>query len=363
MGPVMRVACWVLVGSSGLFLGLRIYCKSLKKRGLWWDDYLLVAAWLALIGDVSVNTANLSLGFGMHTLDINPANLPTIGLLSHMSGSLALFGAVWSKTSFGMTMLRITEKGTKAAVWFIIVSMNLAMSINVLTTWIECNPIPKGWDKTINGICWDPKVNTYFGVFASVYSGLMDIVLALLPWMIIWKLQMRRKEKVGIAVAMSMGVFAGCAAFIKSSKIPLVLAGDFTYEGYDLVIWGVAEVSITIMATSIPLLRVLFREVRSITQKKYGAQVESASGDTYQRKSYGAGALQRASTVIVTADSYPWKMDLDPSSYPNTIQEDDRSSHSGDSPQKSSSGRIWQTQEITVQYHQRGAGDDMGPMV
>jgi hypothetical protein len=38
------------------------------------------------------------------------------------------------------------------------------------------------------------------------YSGIMDLVLALLPWTVIWKLQMKRKEKIGVALAMSMGV-------------------------------------------------------------------------------------------------------------------------------------------------------------
>jgi hypothetical protein len=34
----------------------------------------------------------------------------------------------------------------------------------------------------------------------------MDLTLAMLPWTVIWKLQMRKAEKVGVAVAMSMGV-------------------------------------------------------------------------------------------------------------------------------------------------------------
>jgi hypothetical protein len=34
----------------------------------------------------------------------------------------------------------------------------------------------------------------------------MDFVLALLPWKVIWKLQMKRKEKAGVAIAMSMGI-------------------------------------------------------------------------------------------------------------------------------------------------------------
>ena len=49
VGPQMQVACWTLVGVSALFLALRIYCKFLKRRGLWWDDHLLVAAWVSLV--------------------------------------------------------------------------------------------------------------------------------------------------------------------------------------------------------------------------------------------------------------------------------------------------------------------------
>ncbi len=34
----------------------------------------------------------------------------------------------------------------------------------------------------------------------------MDFVLAMIPWKIIWGLQMKKKEKFGVAIAMSMGV-------------------------------------------------------------------------------------------------------------------------------------------------------------
>ena len=39
-----------------------------------------------------------------------------------------------------------------------------------------------------------------------VYSGAMDIVLALVPWRIIWSLTMNKREKFGVMVAMSMGI-------------------------------------------------------------------------------------------------------------------------------------------------------------
>jgi hypothetical protein len=41
---------------------------------------------------------------------------------------------------------------------------------------------------------------------SQVYSGAMDIVLAVVPWKIIWSLTMNKKEKFGVLVAMSMGI-------------------------------------------------------------------------------------------------------------------------------------------------------------
>jgi len=36
----------------------------------------------------------------------------------------------------------------------------------------------------------------------------MDIILALLPWTVIWKLSMRKMEKIGVAIGMSMGILS-----------------------------------------------------------------------------------------------------------------------------------------------------------
>lgn len=34
----------------------------------------------------------------------------------------------------------------------------------------------------------------------------MDVILALLPWVVLWDLEMKKREKAGIALAMSMGI-------------------------------------------------------------------------------------------------------------------------------------------------------------
>lgn len=48
-----------------------------------------------------------------------------------------------------------------------------------------------------------------------VYFGVMDIVFVLFFWRIIWKFIMNKKEKFGVFVVMSMGVFVGVIFIIK----------------------------------------------------------------------------------------------------------------------------------------------------
>jgi len=40
----------------------------------------------------------------------------------------------------------------------------------------------------------------------TAYSAIVDFILALLPWKIIMSLQMKTHEKIGVAVAMSLGL-------------------------------------------------------------------------------------------------------------------------------------------------------------
>lgn len=45
-GTRINVSVWTLVGFSACFLCLRIYCKFLRHRRLWWDDYILIVSWV-----------------------------------------------------------------------------------------------------------------------------------------------------------------------------------------------------------------------------------------------------------------------------------------------------------------------------
>ena len=87
----------------------------------------------------------------------------------------------------------------------------------------QCNPVSKHWNHQVPGVCWSPEVVPRYAVGAAselfrhraplkhsvltdmstVYSGVMDILLALIPWPLIMKLRMNKREKLGVAMALA----------------------------------------------------------------------------------------------------------------------------------------------------------------
>ena len=113
------------------------------------------------------------------------------------------------------------------------------------------------------------KADTIF----PAYLTAVDFVLAIVPAMIVWDLQLSVKKKIGLAFLMGMGVFAGVCAAIKTSKLPeLGARSDFTWITIELLIWNGNEIFTIIVAACIPTLRPLFLDLtgKLTTTMRYG---------------------------------------------------------------------------------------------
>jgi hypothetical protein len=104
--------------------------------------------------------------------------------------------------SFAITLLRLTEGTMRIIIWVIIASINIFMGLSAAFLWVGCGPAERLGIKN----CISATITLEYGMFAAIFSGSMDIVLSLLPWKLLWGLQMKRQEKIGAALAMSMGV-------------------------------------------------------------------------------------------------------------------------------------------------------------
>ena len=116
------------------------------------------------IVDCAVLSVLISKGFGKHPWD-NPAGVPFI--LTMIRATFIVTAATWSKTSFAVTMLRLSEGWVRWAVWFIIITLNAISAVNAMIGWVGCTPIQKSWDRTIEGTCLDLSVVLVLGYVAG----------------------------------------------------------------------------------------------------------------------------------------------------------------------------------------------------
>lgn len=173
----IKSAIWILVSLSAVFLALRLYCKR-RGSGFHWDDTILVASWTALLGYVILatiifDTVNAQRNSG---LPISTDALNRLATLGICSTTLAITTQSWSKTSFAITLLRISDGWLSYFLWAVIVSMNVLFGLGALFLWVGCSPLEKAWHPRVAGTCWDPSFNVVFGI---VICG--NVLLSVLP--------------------------------------------------------------------------------------------------------------------------------------------------------------------------------------
>ncbi|KAH6645466.1 hypothetical protein BKA67DRAFT_664540 [Truncatella angustata] len=273
----VHTVMWILAGISVTIVALRLYVRLHLRTNYGVDDTLIaVAVVLNIACSIATSMAAMQ-GLGRHLqyvlLYLDPNAAVQMVLDITIAQSFLIMGNCFGKMSFAVTLMRIikdTELWTRGFLWFLIASMFIANALAVILLFAQCENPKAVWDKSVESKCWPAGVYTQFALFVGGYSGAVDIVLALLPWTILWNLQMKKREKLGVALAMSLGIFAGAAAIVKTVLLPNLDATDPSWDEVSLMLWAEAEGALTIIAASIPTLRPLLRRIWGTTNRSGG---------------------------------------------------------------------------------------------
>lgn len=113
----------------------------------------------------------------------------------------------------------------------------------------------------------------------------MDFVLAILPWPVVMKLNMKRKEKITIACGLSLGVFAGACSIVRTVELrTLASKENYVYDTAPMLLWSSSEICLTIICACIPVLRPLY--VRIAYGSRGDSSNASSGGVPYKGRSY-----------------------------------------------------------------------------
>lgn len=112
-------------------------------------------------------TEGTKVGIGLHYGDMKLKDMPKMAWISYGAGFCATLATTWSKTSFGLTLLRLSNGWMKWLVWFIIITTNLVHGFSAALMFIQCWPVAKLWTPNMKGRCWPNTLVEDYQTFAN----------------------------------------------------------------------------------------------------------------------------------------------------------------------------------------------------
>ncbi|KAH7329183.1 hypothetical protein B0I35DRAFT_473809 [Stachybotrys elegans] len=238
---------------------LRLYSRWTLVQHLAVDDYLVLAAALIYIPIVVLSQCAV-FGFGVDVWTVPIPEMTRALQLFFILETLYLTCLGLTKISVLCFYLRIfPQTKFRFCALFIMGLIIVSQVIIVFMQIFQCQPVSytwEGWTKEDRDArCLNLNALTYSAAGASIAQ---DVIILLLPLPLLFKLQTGLKNKIGITIMFSLGIFILLTSCIRLRF--LVSFGHTTNPSWDYTdpaIWSGVEIAVSLIVVCLPAIRSL----------------------------------------------------------------------------------------------------------
>lgn len=258
-GPLVMGVTWSFSGLALIAVGVRFWVRIAVTKQLKIEDWLMLLAVLLNTACVTCLTVAFHYGFGKHDLGLTFDQAVHIAKWIWMSFTPGITSSIVSRISIAILLVRIF--GIHAWLkWSLIVITALQVVASVvlaLTSWCQVRPARGLWDPTIPAHRISPNVVAREGNVTGALFALGDILYVLLPVLVVFKLTMPMRRKVGLILLLALSIFTmGCSI----AKAVYAESGtrarqDRQYMASLSLMWSVTEQTFVIIMGCAPPLR------------------------------------------------------------------------------------------------------------
>ncbi|RAL09102.1 uncharacterized protein BO97DRAFT_437159 [Aspergillus homomorphus CBS 101889] len=260
-----------------VFIGIAIVAVALG-----WDDFFIFFSMVSTEPHCcGVVSYAVTLGLGRHTAAVVADHGMDRVILTAKWQIIAFRAFSFPNISIAILITHLLDPNPlRTRCLYGMVTMQVVFAIiSVFIVFFQCRPTQKLWNSALDGHCWDASVFDDFQYWVSAYTTVTDVVLAVVPISVFWKLQMRSSTKVGVCIMMGLTLLSAVVTLVKAVYLHLFTYHiDPLYNVVPLVIWELIEQNVVIVAACIPTLRPFFR-------RAFGSNTTSSypySGSTYK---------------------------------------------------------------------------------
>ncbi|KAI1129108.1 hypothetical protein F5Y10DRAFT_159936 [Nemania abortiva] len=304
----------VAIGLSTIFTALRMYTRYYVQKRLWWDDWVMVFAWLATISLCIIQSVMIQYGAGLKIAEVSAYELDQFDRLFTDAQEVARVAILLAKASILLLYIRLFfPLGTqRSTLWWIIwgtILTNFLYTIAfVIDTLVHCT----GHDLENDQACtshWSVLI------IASAINVASDFIVLLIPVASIWGLRLTKKRKWELIAAFGFGALA-----------PGISIARLWYQaekGYDLseitvvytvyILVTILEQTVAMIIGSAPVCVALVRKYThtrkhlapnpnpTISQRIWPTRIGRSNPDPFRI----TGPVGTTSTEVLVLESHP----------------------------------------------------------
>ncbi|KAK6064544.1 integral membrane protein [Seiridium cupressi] len=241
-------------GIATATVGLKIFARArIDVHTVGWDDVFIFPSMVFSILAAFLVSNSAHMGFGRHIaavlaeldgakLSLEIAFYQMIGYPNRPTFNIGSFS--FPNISIAILVDNLLNPNLwRTRVLFTLVTLQVMFAfLSVLILFLMCRPVEYLWDKSLGGSCWSASVMNDFSYWLSAYTAFTDIVLAIIPIVAFWKMQMRLRIKLGVCIMMGLIFISAIFTIIEATYLWLLFgAEDPLYKLPTLVIWGLSN--------------------------------------------------------------------------------------------------------------------------
>ncbi|KAF3025465.1 hypothetical protein E8E14_002534 [Neopestalotiopsis sp. 37M] len=298
-GPALLGVSVTMTALALLTSILRFAVRVRINRKVVWDDLVLgVAMLFGLVGAI------MTLVEGS-----NQENMTTVIKFDYISQPWLSMSSALSKVSICLFFFRLVSR---IRAWKIVLGAQASLILLVsliycFTTLLQCRPLEKLWNMTVDGECWGMEVQHGIEYFQGAYDVFSGLFIALFPLMVIRDLGISRGLRWPFYVLSVTSVIITILSIVRTYNISLVTSNEsFSYQVICTIL-AVLVQSLNIIAANIMPIATLFSSrIRPISQALSAAASARENDDAVSilTRASGPSKLSRASRRNSTGSKF-----------------------------------------------------------
>ncbi|KAI5212403.1 hypothetical protein AUEXF2481DRAFT_254676 [Aureobasidium subglaciale EXF-2481] len=248
------IFCFVMVT-------LRCFTR-MSIKGFGSDDWLMLIGTIFGVLTFITVLCGCKAGLGQRDYDLTEEDYSKIKRALMTFQVLYCASLIFIKSSICVALIRLVISRRLLYTLYAILALSASYGfVAMMTVLLQCRPLKATWDPSA-GTCSNQGVIVRISYFVTACSITTDFACAVMPFVILWNLQMSKRLKFTVAAMLSLGFLASAATIVRIKYLDSYFATqDLAYKVSNVVLWSIIETGIAIIVGSIPSLKPLVKSI------------------------------------------------------------------------------------------------------